>query len=233
MSSAAQRISSIPKPTHTPASSARKCALLGIVIAVLFTHASRLGGQSRGATDARADAIPQSSRFALTSPNLVTHGSVDPSHVLNTDGCHGGNESPILAWRHAPKGTRSFAVTLYDPDAPTGSGWWHWTVYNIPSAVTVLPRGAGAAGSTAAPAGSVEGPTDWEKPGYNGPCPPTGKPPHRYVFTVYALRVASLSVPRGATPAALGYLLHLNAIDTATLVARYGKERPFSRSTPK
>ena len=113
-------------------------------------------------------------------------------------------------------------MTVYDPDAPTGSGWWHWVMYDIPANVTSLAEGAGAPNGHAAPAGSVQGNTDFGSPGYGGPCPPPGKP-HRYVFTVYALKVPKIDVPANATAAMVGFNLNANVLAKGTLTARFGR----------
>ena len=115
-----------------------------------------------------------------------------------------------------------FAITVYDPDAPTGSGWWHWTVVNIPATVTSLAAGASSAAS-ALPKGAVQGRTDFGKPGYGGPCPPKGDRPHKYVFTVWALKVDKLDLNGEASGAMVGYNLNGNKLATATFTARYGR----------
>src|SRR5579884_791937 len=127
--------------------------------------------------------------FHLTSPTIKDKGTIGNEQVFNGFGCKGGNVSPELHWEHAPKDTKSFAVTVYDPDAPTGSGWWHWVIFNIPPGVHTLPAGAGKPDSSATPPGSIQSMTDFGQPGYGGPCPPPGDKPHRYIFTVYALKV--------------------------------------------
>lgn len=161
--------------------------------------------------------------FALTSPDLAPGARISERQVANTFGCSGQNVSPALAWRGAPAGTKSYAVTVYDPDAPTGSGWWHWVAYNIPATTTALPAGAGDARGTGMPTGSVQGTTDFGTKGYGGPCPPPGDRPHRYVFTVHALKVERLDLPAAATAAFVGFNLHANQLGTASLTARYGR----------
>jgi Raf kinase inhibitor-like YbhB/YbcL family protein len=136
-------------------------------------------------------------------------------------GCNGQNISPALQWANAPAGTKSFAVTMYDPDAPTGSGWWHWMIYNIPATTTSLAAGAGNGRN--APAGSVEGPTDFGTKGYGGPCPPVGDKPHHYHITVFALKTDKLDVPANATSAYVGYNLNGNKIATARITGLYGR----------
>jgi len=161
--------------------------------------------------------------FTLTSPQLTEGGSLGPAQVLEGFGCHGGNTSPALAWSGAPAGTRSFAVTVYDPDAPTGSGWWHWVVHGLPVSVTSLPAGAGATGGPALPAPAVQGRTDFGPPGFGGACPPAGDAPHRYRFTVHALEVDHLELPADASPAMVAFFLTMNRLGQATLEARYGR----------
>jgi Raf kinase inhibitor-like YbhB/YbcL family protein len=170
---------------------------------------------------ARRTAARTAARFVLTSADLAPGGRVGERHVFNGFGCSGQNVSPALAWRGAPADTRSFAVTVYDPDAPTGSGWWHWVVYNIPAATTALPAGAGAGAGM--PAGAAQGTTDFGSSGYGGPCPPPGDRPHRYVFTVHALKVERLELPANATAAFVGFNLNANRLASASFTARYGR----------
>ena len=138
-------------------------------------------------------------------------------------GCTGKNVSPSLMWYGAPAGTKSFALTMYDPDAPTGSGWWHWVVYNIPASATSLAAGAGDASKKLLPAGAVQGNTDFGAPGYGGPCPPAGDKPHHYIFTLYALKTDKLDLPAGATAAYVGFNIHANELGKATFTALYGR----------
>lgn len=143
-------------------------------------------------------------------------------HVLSTEfgfGCEGGNRSPHLAWSGAPDGTKSFAVTCYDPDAPTGSGFWHWVAVNIPPDVTELAAGAGSEGGTM-PTGALQTRTDFGKPGYGGPCPPEGDHPHRYIFTVHAVG-GTLPVEADTSAAVIGFQLHFNTLAKATLMGLY------------
>jgi hypothetical protein len=140
----------------------------------------------------------QAADFEATSPTFVDGKFLPAAHVLEGFGCHGGNRSPAIAWSGAPPGTKSFAVTLYDPDAPTGSGWWHWTVFNIPAAVASLPEGAGSPTGPGLPDGAIQGRTDFGAPGFGGACPPEGDPPHHYVLTVWALKVEKLPLDASA-----------------------------------
>ena len=158
--------------------------------------------------------------FRLWSPD-ITGAALPLDQVFNGMGCAGKNISPELRWSGAPAATKSFAVTVYDPDAPTGSGWWHWTVYDIPATAAALPRNAGSGHGL--PAGAVQGTTDFGKPGYGGACPPKGDKPHRYFFTIYALNVPTIGVPASASAANVGFNIHAHTIGKAGFVARYGR----------
>jgi Raf kinase inhibitor-like YbhB/YbcL family protein len=179
------------------------------------------------ASDAGAQAKPKGGKakatghFQVTSSDLVSKGRIALSHVYNGMGCNGQNLSPALQWANAPTGTRSFAVTIYDPDAPTGSGWWHWMIYNIPASVTSLAAGAGNGRN--APGGSDEGPTDFGTKGYGGPCPPMGDKPHHYHITVFALKTDKISLPENATSAFLGFNLNANKIAVARITGLYAR----------
>ena len=163
----------------------------------------------------------QAGEFSLSTSSF---GSVvTMQYVYNSFGCTGKNISPALKWENAPEGTKSFAITVYDPDAPTGSGWWHWMVYNIPANVTELPEGAGSADGKMLPAGTKQGPTDFGMAAYGGPCPPPGDTPHHYIFTVYALKVEKIEVPANATSALLGYNLNGNALAKASFTVTFGR----------
>lgn len=161
--------------------------------------------------------------FSVSSPTIQPGGRLGEIHVFNGFGCTGPNISPALAWKNAPQGTRSFAVTVYDPDAPTGSGWWHWLAYDIPASVQQLAQGAGTADGSKLPAGAQQGRTDYGSKGFGGACPPVGDKPHRYIITVYALKVDKLEVPADATAALIGFSLNANRLGTATLQGLYGR----------
>ncbi len=163
--------------------------------------------------------------FQLASPTIKNKSTIDNEHVLNGFGCTGGNVSPELKWSNVPKDTKSFAVTLYDPDAPTGSGWWHWLIFNIAPTVTSLPAGAGKSDGSAAPQGSIQSVTDFGQPGFGGPCPPSGNKPHRYIFTVFALKVDQLPLKPEASGAMVGYFLNQNAIAKASFIGLYGRKK--------
>ncbi len=162
------------------------------------------------------------STFTLTSPDVANGQTMAAAQVFNSFGCTGGNVSPALAWSNVPPGTKSFALLAYDPDAPTGSGWWHWVVYNIPADVTSLPAGAGDPKKNLMPPGVVQGRTDYGATGYGGPCPPPGKP-HRYYFWLFALGVPKLDLPADATAAFVGYNVHANSLGKAELLGLYGR----------
>jgi Raf kinase inhibitor-like YbhB/YbcL family protein len=157
----------------------------------------------------------------LASPDLAA-AQFAPRFLFDGEGCGGGNVSPALAWSDPPAGARSFALTVYDPDAPTGNGWWHWVVYDIPASVSSLPAGAGAASGGQLPPGARQTRNDFGGPGYGGPCPPPG-PPHRYVFTLYALDVASIGAAPGAGAAEIGARLKAHAVAAASFTVSYGR----------
>lgn len=161
-------------------------------------------------------------KFTVASTNISPDGKIADAQVYNGFGCKGGNISPQLSWSSAPAGTKSFAILMHDPDAPTGSGWWHWVVYNIPANVSSLPAGAGDPKKSLLPAGALQGRTDFGDPGYGGPCPPPGKP-HRYYVRVYALKVEKLEVPADATAAFVGFSVRMHALATAELMGTYGR----------
>jgi hypothetical protein len=168
-----------------------------------------------------AAALLQAGSFTLESNDLG--GQLSMKEVFNGFGCTGQNISPALSWKDAPKGTKSFALTVYDPDAPTGSGWWHWVVFNLPATVTSLPSDAGNAAKALMPKGAVQSLTSYGKGGFGGACPPAGDRAHRYVFTVYALDVEALDLDASAMPALVGYMLNAHAIEKASLISYYGR----------
>jgi Raf kinase inhibitor-like YbhB/YbcL family protein len=164
--------------------------------------------------------------MTVSAPNFANGRAIPMENVLNQFGCTGGNRSPAISWSGEPKGTQSFAVTIFDPDAPTGSGWWHWTVFDIPASVHSLPAGAGGLNSTGLPAGAIEGRTDFGFSNYGGPCPPVGDKPHRYILTVYAEKTAKLpDLNADSSGALVGYVLHFNTLAEARTMGRYGRPR--------
>jgi len=162
--------------------------------------------------------------FRLSSPDFRAGGTIGMEQVFNSFGCTGQNLSPALAWSGAPAGTKSFALLCHDPDAPTGgAGWWHWLVLNIPAGATSLAKNAGRADGAGLPAGAAHVSTDFGGPGWGGPCPPAGDKPHRYVFTLYALKVDKLDAS-GGTASLAGYMVNGNAIAKATLTGKFGRK---------
>src|SRR5579872_3915579 len=143
-------------------------------------------------------------QFKLTSPDIKAGSKISDEFVFNGFGCTGKNVSPALAWSGAPAGTKSFVLTVYDPDAPTGSGFWHWVMFNIPASTTGLAQGQGVPGKE--PQGAVQSTTDFGAPGFGGPCPPKGDKPHHYIFTLFALKTDKLDLPATATPAIVGFM---------------------------
>ena len=154
--------------------------------------------------------------FTLSSADLG--GQFTNEFVAGNFGCNGNNQSPELHWTNAPAGTKSFAVTMYDPDAPTGSGFWHWVIVNIPAATHQLKRGAGSTQAQLAPAGSLQSSNDTGAAGYQGPCPPEGDASHRYIITIYALNTDRLGTSTNSTAALTGFLLNKASIAKASII---------------
>jgi len=159
----------------------------------------------------------------LTLRSTDISGQLSMNEVFNGFGCTGKNISPELSWTNVPKGTKSFAISVYDPDAPTGSGWWHWIVFNIPKDVTSLKAGAGDASSGLLPKGAVQNMIDYGFAGFGGACPPQGDKAHRYVFTVYALDVEKFDLDGKQSAAIAGYYINSHTIEKASLIAYYGR----------
>ncbi|TAJ34195.1 MAG: YbhB/YbcL family Raf kinase inhibitor-like protein [Reyranella sp.] len=162
--------------------------------------------------------------FSVASDSFKEGGALAMDHILSADygfGCGGGNKSPHLRWSGAPEGTKSFAVSCFDPDAPTGSGFWHWVVVNIPAGTTELKLDAGNPKAGLMPAGALQTRTDFGAPGYGGPCPPQGHGPHRYVFTVFAVKEASLPVNADTSAAIVGFQLHFNTLAKAAITGKF------------
>lgn len=171
-----------------------------------------------------AATLAQAAGFQLTSPDIKAGAMIPKIFEFNGFGCSGENKSPALKWSGAPKGTKSFAVTVYDPDAPSGSGWWHWMVINIPADVTELKPDAGAVGGANLPKGASHARIDYGVAGWGGVCPPQGDKPHRYIFTVHALKLDKLDVPADATAALTGFMINGNSLGKASFTARYGRK---------
>ncbi len=159
--------------------------------------------------------------FTLKSDQIGGQLTID--QVYSGFGCSGKNISPQLKWMNAPKNAKSFALTVYDPDAPTGSGWWHWVIFNIPANATELVTDAGNVQKNLAPKGSVQSMTDYGKTGFGGACPPQGDKPHRYTFTLFALDVPKLQLDEKANAALVGFMLNAHAIEKASLISYYGR----------
>lgn len=159
--------------------------------------------------------------FTLSSPDIA--GQLSSKQVFNGFGCSGENISPKLSWKNAPEGTKSFAVTVYDPDAPTGSGWWHWVVFDIPADINSLENNAGDIKASIAPKGAIQSTTSYGQPGFGGACPPQGDTPHQYIFTIYALKTDKLGLPSDARPELVGFYLGKNMLAKASLVAYYSR----------
>jgi len=155
--------------------------------------------------------------FTLTS--IDVGGQATKKQVFT--GCGGENQSPQLKWSNAPKGTKSFAVTIHDKDAPTGSGWWHWLVFDIPADVNELKTNAGNTSFDLMPKNAIQSKTDFGGYGYGGPCPPKGTGIHQYMITVYALDKESLDLDKDANPALVGFKLNFATIEKASIVMYY------------
>jgi len=170
----------------------------------------------------------QTPAFQASSPDVVAGQPIAAKFIYNGFGCTGQNVSPAVMWKNAPAGTKSFALMVHDPDAPTGgAGFWHWIVYNIPADTTSLPEGGPL------PKGAVEGNTDMGKPGYVGPCPPAG-PKHHYNFMLYPLKVDKLDVPPGATASYVGFNAGANVIGKpAKLTAVYARPKEPAAAKPE
>ncbi|CAE6852429.1 hypothetical protein R69927_07445 [Paraburkholderia domus] len=179
------------------------CAMLGLALLVAHSPGARAEGT-----------------FTLTSASFHAGGTVDAAQVFNQDDCKGGNRSPQLTWHDAPAGTRSFAVTVFDPDAP-GRGWWHWAVASIPATVDSLPENASSSGFLKK-LGAVEARNDFDIDGYGGPCPPPGKP-HRYVITVYALSATDLRLAQGRPALMFDHEIGTATLGSARMVVNYGR----------
>jgi Raf kinase inhibitor-like YbhB/YbcL family protein len=163
--------------------------------------------------------------LSFWSTDIKNNGIIADEQVAGIFGCKGGDVSPALAWKGAPAKTKSFAVTVYDPDAPTGSGFWHWVVFNLPPTTTSIPKGAGDPAKNAMPAGTIQSRTDFGVPGYHGPCPPPG-PAHHYWFSLYAVDIPAIEGADANTSAAvIGFNLHFHTLAKARFVGLYGAKK--------
>ncbi|MFI6518506.1 YbhB/YbcL family Raf kinase inhibitor-like protein [Spirillospora sp. NPDC050679] len=160
--------------------------------------------------------LPQVPSFTLTSTDMAEGETLSEKHVFDDWGFSGQNLSPQLAWSGFPAETKSFAVTCHDPDAPTGSGFWHWILFDVPATVTELPTGAGSEDGGI----GVQARTDYGIKAFGGAAPPPGSP-HRYVFAVHALDVETLGIDSDTMPGAAGFNIVAHTIARATLVPVY------------
>lgn len=170
-----------------------------------------------------ASTVVHAGDFTLTSPTIKSGDFLKEEQVFNGFGCSGKNISPALKWKTGPKNTKSYAITVYDPDAPTGSGWWHWVVYNIPANVTEIATGAGQKTGKLLPSAAIQGRTDYGIHAFGGACPPQGDKPHRYIFTVHALKIEKIDVPADSSAALIGFMINSNSLGKASFTAMYGR----------
>jgi Raf kinase inhibitor-like YbhB/YbcL family protein len=177
---------------------------VGLILAALFAVSSAAFAQKT---------------FTLSSKDLG--GGATKTQEFNGFGCSGANQSPALAWKNAPEGTKSFAVTMYDPDAPTGSGFWHWVVFDIPANVNELVTDAGNIQLKLAPKGAIQSVTDFGIKGFGGPCPPEGHGFHQYIITVFALKTDKLGPDENTNAAVVGFNLWNQTLAKASIVAYY------------
>jgi Raf kinase inhibitor-like YbhB/YbcL family protein len=168
------------------------------------------------------DFMPAVPSFELHSDDVADGQMMTDNQVYNAFGMTGKNISPSLSWSGFPTETKGFAVTCFDPDAPTGSGFWHWVLVDIPASVTSLPSGAGHASGSGLPAEAMQLRNDYGSKDFGGAAPPAGDPPHRYVFAVHALDVPSLELEPDTTPAVAGFNLRFRTIARAVLIPVYG-----------
>jgi len=163
--------------------------------------------------------------LTLSSKDIAQGKFMSKAQEFNGFGCIGEDLSPHLKWTNAPKGTKSFAITAYDPDAPTGSGWWHWQVVNIPINIVEIPTGAGSTSSNAVPTGSIQIKNDYGSRGFGGACPPKGHGVHHYRFTIHALSVEELALTEDASGALAGYMINANTIESSTIESLYQRDK--------
>jgi Raf kinase inhibitor-like YbhB/YbcL family protein len=168
--------------------------------------------------------VAMENTLILSSHDIADGEFMSKAQEFTGFGCEGDDLSPQLSWSGAPKGTKSFAITAYDPDAPTGSGWWHWQIVNIPSTVTGIESGAGSTKKDLAPENSMQIQNDYGSRGFGGACPPAGHGVHHYRFTIHALSVEKLNLPKDASGALTGYMINANTIETSTIESLYKRD---------
>lgn len=190
-----------------------------IFITLLFVLTTNVQAtEMNPGSEGNAQTIASPHGFYLSSADI--RGQITNNQVYNSFGCNGKNVSPQLSWENAPAGTKSFAVTAYDPDAPTGSGWWHWLVFNIPNSVAQLKTGAS---NSTMPTAAIESTNSYGSKGFGGACPPQGDKPHRYIFTVFALNIEKIEQTADARPELVGFFLNSHVIAKASILAYYGR----------
>jgi len=170
---------------------------------------------------AMSSSLLLSGGFTLKSSEIS--GQIGMEQVYNGFGCTGENISPSFTWENAPEGTKSFAITLFDKDAPTGSGWWHWIVFDIPKKVSSLVKNSGNIDLDIMPKEAIQSITSFGTYGYGGACPPVGHGPHQYLFTIHALDVDSLGIDKNASPALAGFMMHSHTLAKAAVVGYYSR----------
>jgi Raf kinase inhibitor-like YbhB/YbcL family protein len=195
-------------------------AVPALVAALLATPPLALASEAAASPPPVWREAAVASPLALLSPDVAAGGAIALGCVYDESGCQGGNASPALIWNHPPAGTRSFAVLMFDSDAP--GGWWHWAVFDIPAAVTSLRSGAGDPARHLLPVGAIQVRNDFGSMGYGGPCPPPG-PPHHYRLMLFALSVAKLGLDASASAAQVAARVQARALAKTEIVALYGR----------
>ncbi len=163
------------------------------------------------------------SAFEIKSPAIGADGTIPLKYTANAFGCHGSNISLPLEWKDVPAGAKSLALTMFDLDAPTGSGFWHWTIANMPPTTMSLAEGVGVAGNAKLPKGAAQGRNDAGTAAYFGPCPPAGDKPHHYVITIFAVKADKIGIDANTSGAVVGFQLHFNTLAKASVTYTYGR----------